>query len=384
MKSTGSRLLRFLGLFFLVISACNLSSQGAPTPGSTLPTAQFSPGVTGQPSQSPASTATLPFPGGETEAPLPQTGETQAAPVDTPVPEVPHVVAVQDINVRDGPGTYYLIVGRLAQNERAAVTGQATPFGARWWKIECPSGAQGNNCWVSSGEEFTRAVNADGVPQAEVPPTPVRREDVPPEGVAAQLGNFIPGISCQGTLTAGADEQFRQVEVLERFPVCLEGFAPNENVRIRVFLPNGDVLDEQNVQSPEVGEPVYVLRILPGQPLGEYKIRARQGDLVANGSFTLAAASQETVYVTPEAGEQGSAFQVALAGFDSPPDLYLYRLTDSQDGFPYKFISYLATPRLDGRGEAVFSFRVAPDDPPGEYVVSEPIGKARARFRITD
>ncbi len=387
MNKSRKLILHILGLIFLVSAACNLTGR------ENLPTAT-SPGIVPspvQPSPTPLAESSPSSTHSDTPAPAqPNAGETAlpsteaaATPESSPAPEVPQVVAVQNLNVRDGPGTYYLVVGRLAKDQRAVVIGQANPFGARWWKIQCPPDSSGGSCWVTSGAEFIREIDVDSVPQAEVPPTPLRRNDVPPEGVAAQLGNFIPGAGCQGTLFVGGEEQLGQVEILQSFPVCLDGFTAGAKVRIRVFQPNGDRIAEDTVQTPELGNTAYEIRILPGQPFGEYSIEAREGDLVAKGVFNVVAATERRIYVTPVSGKRDTTFRVAVAGFENPPRLFLYRLANSGD-FPYQYMTSLGKPTLDERGEGFYNLRIAPDDPLGEYVVSLPNGKVRARFTITD
>jgi Tol biopolymer transport system component len=99
-------------------------------------------------------------------------GEATATPdlaaTSTPSPQL---VALQNMNVRQGPSTQYPIVGYLPQDQTSLIVGQS-PDGT-WWKIACPAGATGIECWVSGGAQFTTASNTAGVPVAAVPPTPI-------------------------------------------------------------------------------------------------------------------------------------------------------------------------------------------------------------------
>lgn len=81
----------------------------------------------------------------------------------------PSVKSLVNVNIRNGPGTAYNIIGLLAAGNTAVVVGKS-PDGS-WWKILCPAG--GNECWVSADANLTSASNAAGVPIAAVPPTPI-------------------------------------------------------------------------------------------------------------------------------------------------------------------------------------------------------------------
>jgi hypothetical protein len=59
-----------------------------------------------------------------------------------------------DLNIRSGPGVQNDRVGFLRKNDLAIVLARDPNSG--WWKIECPPQADGNECWVSGGAQFTR------------------------------------------------------------------------------------------------------------------------------------------------------------------------------------------------------------------------------------
>jgi len=112
-----------------------------PTPG--LPTATFTP------------LPTLPVP---TFTPAPQTdaGANEAM-----------VTAVVRLNVRMGPSTDYPVIGQLALNESAKITGR-DEF-STWWQIEYAS-ESGDRGWVAAGSEFSTAANTGDVPVVQAPP----------------------------------------------------------------------------------------------------------------------------------------------------------------------------------------------------------------------
>lgn len=310
------------------------------------------------------------------------TEESRAQVAGTPTLAAPHVIAVQEMNVRDGPGTYYRVLGRLQQGQAAVVTGQAAPYGALYWKIEYPQGVAGETCWVSSGDEFTRAINVGNVPQVDAPPPPLQRNDVPPEGVAAQLGYFIPFILCQPFInTAGSVQEIR-VEALEGRFVCLDGFSPEGVIEVAVLRSDGSIVKTDRIEPLPGGSTGYILQVPPGEPLGFYNLAARQGDLEAAGRFELIPSSIERLYVQPEQANVGDTLQIGVSGAASGSRLYLYRLDPSAGTLPYVYTTELGVVTTDANGNGGFSLRTAPDDPAGEYLVATASGEATARFRL--
>jgi uncharacterized protein YgiM (DUF1202 family) len=65
------------------------------------------------------------------------------------------VTILVDLNIRSGPGVQYDRVGILLAGESVPVVGVNSDTG--WWKIECPDIVSESECWVSGGEQFTRA-----------------------------------------------------------------------------------------------------------------------------------------------------------------------------------------------------------------------------------
>jgi hypothetical protein len=67
-----------------------------------------------------------------------------------------------DLAVRNGPGSEFAYVGTLERGEYVRVIGQ----GRTWWQIECPqnTNSPGSECWVSGGNQYTRAFNTANVP----------------------------------------------------------------------------------------------------------------------------------------------------------------------------------------------------------------------------
>lgn len=149
-----------IGLLFLSSLACNAFSGNLepaplpPTAVSTFPTTDF------------IATVTLP-------------GETAE----------PQVEMLIDLNIRSGPGVQYDRLGYLLAGKTVPVEGVDPASG--WWKISCPVDVEGPQCWVSGGEQYTRAANSAAVPVVAAPPTPTppAPELEPDTGVLVYIDN---------------------------------------------------------------------------------------------------------------------------------------------------------------------------------------------------
>ncbi len=80
------------------------------------------------------------------------------------------VTVLVDLNIRSGPGVQYDRVGFLLKDDVVPVLGVHSQTG--WWKIECPAIASGSECWLSGGEQYTRAENVSEVAEVLPPATP--------------------------------------------------------------------------------------------------------------------------------------------------------------------------------------------------------------------
>jgi uncharacterized protein YgiM (DUF1202 family) len=92
---------------------------------------------------------------------LPAAGGYFQATNTTPIPvfdtDVKSVVALDELNVRTGPGTQYTSIGRVRPGEIAQVTGRDA--GSGWWRIICTNDASGH-CWISADPTLTEPVAA--------------------------------------------------------------------------------------------------------------------------------------------------------------------------------------------------------------------------------
>lgn len=86
----------------------------------------------------------------------------------TSLPILPSLTSITDLNVRDGPGIGYAIVGVLKTGQTAEVTGLSLDGG--WWQIKFSGTADGYG-WVSA--RYTTTQNVSNVPVVQAPPLPV-------------------------------------------------------------------------------------------------------------------------------------------------------------------------------------------------------------------
>ncbi|MCB9077328.1 MAG: SH3 domain-containing protein [Anaerolineaceae bacterium] len=153
------------------------------------------------------------------------TGGDSPVPTATPVPfatptvaplesadNQPKVTMLTGLNVRQGPGTNYPIIGRLAADDSAVITGR-NEFSS-WWQIEFNSDV-GNRGWVAASAEFSQATNADNVPVVAAPSL----EDIP-----APTAPPAPAASQKPTIFSFTADRYT--------------IAPNENVTLKWDLEN--------------------------------------------------------------------------------------------------------------------------------------------------
>jgi hypothetical protein len=95
---------------------------------------------------------------------------------------VKYVMALQDVNIRSGPGTQFGILSYIAEGQTAKVTGVSA--NGNWWRVICPDDSVGS-CWVSALSSLTKPT--DG-PPPETPP--ITKADV--QSVEIQILESFP------------------------------------------------------------------------------------------------------------------------------------------------------------------------------------------------
>ncbi len=108
----------------------------------------------------------------------------------TPTPGGPPVaVTTSDLNVREGPGQEYPVLGLLPVGTQVEVTGK-NPDGT-WWQVVYPAGSA-ERAWIYA--PFTRSSNAQDVPvvPTPVPPTPTYTPTITPTATAPPTSTPTP------------------------------------------------------------------------------------------------------------------------------------------------------------------------------------------------
>lgn len=266
---------------------------------------------------------------------------------EEPVSTDPQVTVLVDLNVRNGPGVQYDRVGFLPQSSVALIVGR--DYDSGWWKIECPSGVNSEQCWVSGGESFTRASNADGVPVAAVPPTPTPPPPtLPPNtGLVVYLAN---GVLTAVTFPTNAPAEPNGTTTLVSDPDISHIFVSPTGQRIAyltggndansLYVVNVDGTDRRllvnSSQIPVAGDSTNVV-----SRIGQVAWLADGQTLLFNSSIVNlvgpGAGSQEDLWsvsvdgdltLQVEAGQGGGAFAV------SPNNIVLMSSSNSVKRFP--------------------------------------------------
>lgn len=131
------------------------------------------------------------------------------------------LVTRDTLNIRNGPGLNFDVVGAFAVGAEAIILGRSEDW--LWWQVVCPGGVAAESCWVIAEARFSEAVDAIGVPIALAPPTPTITPTpsptpcVPsaPAGWAphrVQPGDTLFGLAQQSGATA---EQLAAINCLE-------------------------------------------------------------------------------------------------------------------------------------------------------------------------
>lgn len=133
-----------------------------------------------------------------------------------------------DLNVRSGPGVQYERVGFLSEGTSVAAIGVDKLSG--WWKVQCPTSLNNDECWVSGGSQYVAVNNVQNVPAAVAPATPTT---IPPaveegQGLLAYLDNgklYVAGLELSQS-PPGLPSDARQVsrtDGVQRFSFSPDG-----------------------------------------------------------------------------------------------------------------------------------------------------------------
>jgi uncharacterized protein YraI len=138
---------------------------------------------------------------------------TPTTPGETPTASGPPLaVTTTDLNVREGPGQEYPVLGLLPVTTQVEVSGKN--LDGSWWQIVYPNGSAGQG-WIFAA--FTRPSNTENVPvvQTPVPPTPTQTPTVSPTATPSPTASPTtpPTVTLTPTPTAAAPiVEFRATE----------------------------------------------------------------------------------------------------------------------------------------------------------------------------
>ena len=97
--------------------------------------------------------------------------QTPAPAADTPTPEEPAVIVIGEMNIRNGAGTEYDIIGSATAGREFAITGKNQE--GDWWQIDF----EGKTGWIYA--PFVVASGTENVPVVAAAPTPTA-DSIPP------------------------------------------------------------------------------------------------------------------------------------------------------------------------------------------------------------
>lgn len=204
-----------------------------------------------------------------------------------------------------------------------------------------------------------------------------------PEGVADQIATFhgaqpgecpippVPTVAPPTTEPAVAPTLFtpKTSFVPGNLIVCLRGFSDSDPITLVVTGPDGAATTFRLLTSPDLrfGDSFFLGL---GRPVGEYRIRADQGQISVTGRFTAVRPPVPVGWVKPGLVPPGSRFDFEFAGFppNRPAVLHLYSRTR---GFK---IRYRAAWRLpaDSSGEIRVSLPTNATTELGTYYLHHP------------
>lgn len=165
--------------FLLLVPACGQQSAPGPTPVIVV--------VTATPNAAQPTTLPPPSTGAQPTATPGIAGTpvvTDTTTMNLKPTDVKFVLAKQDINIRNGPGTNFDIVGGVYAGQTAQVTGYKSADD-EWWRVVCPVDST-TACWVSADAALTEPA---GAPDAG--PTTTNTIEVNVEAFTRQLASAL-------------------------------------------------------------------------------------------------------------------------------------------------------------------------------------------------
>lgn len=215
------------------------------------------------------------------------------------------------------------------------------------------------------------------------------RRDLPPAGVQRQVA-YVGGAGPLGCDTPHREHPHLRIyarpnppdestapEIGKVLVVCTDGFANDAPVVVVASGPGGRTLRAVAPRSEGIAYRGVTIDLMPGSPLGRYRVTASQDDRRARASFTLGRATQPGLRVVHHPQRRGDA--AVLLGVDLPRDATVLVYRAGAGGPPdYGLHStYVASfPALpDGDGMSVMRITTDAGTPVGCWWLVVALGK---------
>ncbi|GIF75469.1 hypothetical protein [Asanoa siamensis] len=210
-------------------------------------------------------------------------------------------------------------------------------------------------------------------PAAEQRGDVLKRQDPLPPGVREQLEFFVGGGSeCGGQF--GDVPEIAGVTAVQEIPsrtrLCFLGFNQEQPLALTIVEPGGRTLVHDLTPPADVeADFLYRFPRTPGERLGDYHVRAVQGEVAVTLDFTVRRATAPRIWVDHRPGMiPGDDVHVFVGGF--PPnrtvDLLLY------GGEERRYRTSIPV-SVDGNGEGHVVLDTKLDDAVGCYGVTHPL-----------
>jgi hypothetical protein len=187
------------------------------------------------------------------------------------------------------------------------------------------------------------------------------------------------------TIAIGTDQRpnFAVLEVAEPIQLCLWRFAPGRPIDVTVRYPGGRIAEsagDVECVADDCWSHVNWVAV-PGDPLGDHRVTAVQGQLRAEGTVKVVAATKRHLLVVGNGASEGAyqtfkrgqTIRVAAAGYGPGRgvELFVYYTRErmlQRSGRPLRFWTWIQL-HADRQGGVTYSLRTAVGDPPGCYAL---------------
>ena len=209
----------------------------------------------------------------------------------------------------------------------------------------------------------------------------LRRRDVPPDGVPAQLTFLAATDGCVDPHDSPAVEAANDSYSLGDFAlICVYAFDLSAPVMVQVTPPGGREVRQRDV-STQGDENAWSFELGPGDPTGDYTIAAVQGATRATGRFTAVLPFSPFIgTLDPRSAPAGTTFRFGFVSSElgQELDVRLYH----RENFVFRYATTLGSVTTDQAARASYELSTATGTPTGTYCLvasSSPSGAPSSR-----